>query len=255
MKLEVEEVEVTDAMILEAVRPMVTPSIRVEVAEEIADLIAEMKAKGKVVVAFSGPKESGKDTAGRMFFDAYNNHSQGRMSRRLAFASPVKAITHLMFDVGHDIIEDPTLKEMPRPETFGLPPRKVLQDIANYMRMAYSPRIWVVNWLRQALKTEAEVVIITDLRFPEEIQMVQAVDGWLCYIKRPKAEAKLAEQVAQRNALATNVSESHWDTVRQAANFIFDNDGSLENLNLQVQALVSTCHAQVRSFQNSNRNR
>ena len=186
------------------------------------------------LVAFTGPKESGKDTAFKivqedMIKSAEAGEGIGTIVRQ-PFAQGVKEACRVIFGLTFLELEDPKLKETVLDRWPYVTPRKLMQDVANYFRLAYGPDIWVLRWLENVVelaKQGVPYVAVTDLRFPNELQMIQKLKGKVFYIIRPQAEEKLRRQIEEGNSLATNASEAHWDYIREYADCTTINDAGL----------------------------
>lgn len=186
------------------------------------------------LVAFTGPKESGKDTAFKivqedMIKSAEDGQGIGTIVRQ-PFAQPVKEACRVIFGLTFHELEDAKAKETVLDRWPYVTPRKLMQDVANYFRLAYGPDVWVMRWLENVIelcKQGVPYVAVTDLRFPNELHRIQQLKGKVFYIVRPEAEEKLRQQVAEGNTLATNASEAHWDVIRKHADCTTINDSTL----------------------------
>jgi dephospho-CoA kinase len=191
------------------------------------------------IVAFTGPKGCGKDTAAAAL-TSLNEVRKANLFCRLQFAKPAKDIASLAFDMTEEMIEDRILKET-RLGRFPFEcPRQLVIDVANWYRAQYGGHVWAINWERraQALKQQWPCFVIPDLRFPEEIEMLKRHNSLIVYIDRPEAEEALAAKIAEGDKMATNVSESHYAYMRSIANATILNAGSIESLNNYVHAVV-----------------
>lgn len=204
------------------------------------------------MIAFSGPKYSGKDTAAKFLLELNENYPF--MFWRHPFAGDadpgnlrgVKGICALAFGYTPEQIEDPVLKETKTKTWPHIEPRWPMMDIANWMRDKYGGDIWCyahqrnINWAYKAQ-------VITDHRFPEEIGYL---DQWgdtlktkeaalTLYIQRDSAEESLLSAQKSGSEMALNPSEMFYDTIKKhPRTIIIDNNGSLEHLRGQVLGAV-----------------
>ena len=216
------------------------------------------------MIAFTGPKYSGKDTASKILFEQ-NKTTPGihtpssKLFWRHPFAGSVnpprgiKGIMGLAFGYTDEQLEDPVLKETPTATYLGIAPRFPLMDGANWFRDTYGGDVWChahernINW-------DYKCQVITDHRFPEEAEYL---DSWgmcpnycealILYIQNDEAEAKLNAAKAAGDLAANNPSESFYDQIKARANssedsysktVIIDNNGTIPQLHGRVLAAV-----------------
>jgi hypothetical protein len=190
------------------------------------------------IVALSGPKYSGKDTAAACLFELNRLHNHFRLAK---MAEGVKNICAEAFGYTTEQMEDPLLKETKTEEWPHVEPRWPMMDIANWMRDKYAPDIWVRRWERVALAADEHwgCHVMTDLRFPEELEMLQRHDALILYIHRQEAEDALAAKQGAGDAMALNASEAHYKLLREEATTVVYNDGTVPQLHGQILSLVS----------------
>lgn len=191
------------------------------------------------VVAFSGPKYSGKDTAAKGLLELPMNRSH-QLFRRAPMAEGVKNICKEAFGYTDELLEDPILKEVKTDYYPFIEPRWPMMDIANWMRDKYGGDVWVRRWERVALENDPYWTchVMTDLRFPEELEMLQRLEALIIYIWRDEAEERLTSKRNAGDAMALNPSEAHYKTIITNATAVIDNNSSIEKLHSQVQAVV-----------------
>ncbi|BDM70599.1 hypothetical protein HEK616_40860 [Streptomyces nigrescens] len=162
-------------------------------------------------IGIMGLAGSGKDTAGKWLVEH-------RGYERVAFADPLKeAALHLdpILDSAHPEHEDPSyhddyrlshaVREFGWERTKEQPEaRRILQELGASIR-ALDPDFW----LRQALKKAADVnerfgrpVVITDVRYPNEVFALRKAGWHLVYIDRPGTPRMTheSEQLTEENA-------------------------------------------------------
>ena len=197
------------------------------------------------IIAFSGPKYSGKDTAAKALF-SQNDRFRKQLFRRAPMAEGVKNVCREMFGYNDQQLEDPLLKET-KTETFPfVEPRWPMMDIANFLRDKYGGAVHCHRWERVANERDYAnddedgwaCHVMTDLRFPEELKMLARVGGKLFYIQNDKAEGELRLKQESGNAMALNPSEGHYMLIREHATEVIDNNGTIAHLHAQVHALT-----------------
>lgn len=203
------------------------------------------------VIAFCGPKGCGKDTAASVLFKHnLSAHGVNPYFCKASFAAGVKNFCTEFFGWTITEMDDLSFKETPRELWAGGPtiePRRVMQDVANWLRDQYGPDVHVQRWLMQAghsVYKHYGAHVITDLRFPNELAMLERLgkDALVVYIQRPEAETQLKALRASGDTMATNVSESHYDKLfgyAASGGAVIVNNGGLHKLEAEVHAVVA----------------
>lgn len=208
------------------------------------------------MIAFSGPKYSGKDTAASVLFA--QNEKYPFTFWRHPFAGSVnpprgvKGICGMVFGYDDALLEDPVRKEQ---KTEGWPfiePRWPMMDVANWFRHRFGGDIWC-KVHENNINTDYLAQVITDHRFPEESTYL---DSWgyapnyceslILYIQRDEAEEALKAAQKSGSAMANNPSEMHYAKIKERANLdgqysrtvIIENNGTIAQLHGQVLAAV-----------------
>jgi hypothetical protein len=205
------------------------------------------------IVAFSGPKFCGKDTAAKGLFRLNDGHKK-YLFRRAPMAEGVKNVCREAFGYTDEHLEDPVLKETKTDFFPYVEPRWPMMDIANWFRDQYGGNIWVERWQRVTRELDYKYDhneegfapihsghachVMTDLRFPEELEMLKKNDALIIYVHRTEAEEALKLKRGAGNAMALNVSESHYDLIRENATHTVYNDGTIAQLHNEVQCIV-----------------
>lgn len=137
------------------------------------------------LIAFTGRKGSGKDTAADLFI--------GIGYQRRAFADPLKETVGALFGLSHEQLHG-ALKETPA-EPWGYTPRELLQvfgtDIVRDSLGTHFPGIngtsfWVDRFRHwHAHEKSGEYVVIPDVRFPNEAAAIKELGGVVYRIERP----------------------------------------------------------------------
>lgn len=194
----------------------------------------------KKYVVLTGPKGSGKDTAGALPLLDDCPHLFERVPMAGAYnGGGIKEVCQHMFGLTEAEMEDAVLKEKSLNRWPWVAPRKLLQDEANYLRDKYTPDIHVRGWLRRVAASEKRGIVVTDLRFPEELRIFLALDALILWMDREVAQKRLEEQIAAQDTLATNVSESHWDLIRSCVSTTIDNNSTLYDAYEHVRKAVA----------------
>ncbi len=176
------------------------------------------------VIAFTGRKFSGKDTAARLFIEAgYTN---------IKFADPLKDMLRAVLRVQGilpDTVErmiEGDLKEVPTYYLRGKTPRYAMQTLGT----EWGRDIIAQDFWTSILKTRAEQhrkIVVTDLRFGNEVKAVRELGGKIIRIKR---------QFARDNEFSEHSSEVAIDNLMVDAEI--ENNGSIEELRTKLREYV-----------------
>lgn len=106
--------------------------------------------------------------------------------------------------------------------------RRLMQEHGRGAREVFGPNIWADAAGRRIdeLMDSGHDVVLSGVRFPSELELIQSRGGLLLYIRRPN----LPESA---DVTETSVSEDDFDTV-------IDNSGSLEHLYAQVDHVAGS---------------
>lgn len=138
------------------------------------------------LIGLVGRKGSGKDTAAEALT------RQGWI--RLAFATPLRSVVQTMFLLSDEQCDDPVLKEKPGP--MGVSYRRGMQvvgtELVRRQLTIHLPELghesfWVQHMRRSIAQArqEGKRVVITDVRFRDEAEMIRQVGGRLVHVRRP----------------------------------------------------------------------
>ena len=203
----------------------------------------------KRVIGICGLIGSGKDTIGELLVNEYG-------FTKLSFAGTLKDVTAVLFDWDREMLEGTTpetraLREVPDPfwsEWFGRDwsPRIALQQLGtDVMRDHLHNDIWILTLQNKLRKLDK--VVITDCRFPNEIDFIQD-HGEIWVVERGKqpdwwdvavnynTSSKLYPGPSPEDTHGVHASEYSWAGVE--AKHTIDNNGSLTGLYNRVRSLV-----------------
>lgn len=143
------------------------------------------------VIGLLGRKRSGKDSSGDYLISKYN-------FTRYAFADPIKDILKIMFDFSSNQLNDDKEKIDDR---WNVSPREVLQkfgtEICRHDLEKYLPKIketmnnetiWIKLFRIFYEKNKDKDIIITDVRFLDEINAIRSIGGKIVKIERDNLE-------------------------------------------------------------------
>jgi hypothetical protein len=164
------------------------------------------------LIGITGAAGSGKDTAADRLVSAH-------AFRKVSFAGPLKDGLCAMFNWTPEQINDRVFKETSLPD-IGKSPRQLMQLLGTeYGREMVHPDIWLILARR---KIEAFMqyrsVVISDVRFDNEAEMIRAMGGQIIHLIRPGI-----------SAVAAHVSEQGV-TINHTVDIGYQNDRSIGEL-------------------------
>ena len=176
-----------------------------------------------LIIGITGKKFNGKDTLGK-YLSKYGY-------KRLAFADPLKDVLRDVFHFNDEQLYgedkekiDPYWKVSPRTimqfvgtDLFRHQMKKILPDVGN--------NIWIEVIKRQILeiwKTNPDQkIVLTDLRFPNEIALIKEFGGIIIRVKRNIDKN-------DNDFVVVHESETYIDTLN--VDYDFDNNGTKDDL-------------------------
>jgi hypothetical protein len=137
-----------------------------------------------LLIGFTGLKGSGKDTAGEVF--------RQRGFKRISFAEPLKAMLTVLLErrgcPSPYEFTDGLLKEDPTEYLMGVSPRRAMQTLGTeWGRQLIGADLWIDTFKRRSAKMmkEGQAIVVTDVRFPNEVEAIQDLGGQVFRVVRP----------------------------------------------------------------------
>lgn len=189
------------------------------------------------VIAFTGPKTCGKDTAAKYLL-ARNSLLKANLFEQVNYADTLKNACSAIF-----ALSPAEMNEMPFKEQeidrwpFGVP-REHLIRVAQMFRTFYGGDIFVKAWSRRAKLSKARCLIVTDLRHTEELDDLNDLKAIIVYVQNDKAEALLKSLQRVGDMAANDASEASYELMRNSADVIITNNGSIADLHKQVSEVA-----------------
>lgn len=172
-----------------------------------------------MLIGFSGKKGSGKS----YFADYLVNN---KLFIKLSFASPLKEITKILFNLSDEDVKDPIKKELINPK-FNASPRELMQWLGTDImreefnkKFNYSGSIWIDS-VKDKVKTlldNNKDVVIDDVRFQNEVDMIHSLGGIVINLRNYLDNTL-------NNSTSTHSSENQ----KLTFNYEFVNDKSYSN--------------------------
>jgi hypothetical protein len=208
-----------------------------------------------MIVGLLGFIGSGKGTVASQLVSEYN-------FRQDSFAASLKDACAMMFDWPRHMLEGDTTesrewREIVDPwwsEKLGIPnfsPRYALQIMGtDVLRNHFHQDLWFITVQNRIRKNPNQHVVISDVRFPNEIKFIQDQGGTLVKINRGPSPvwyetALLANKgnSLAKEAMTKTYSSAHfseWAWVGSKIDYELNNNDSLEFLEGQVREILTT---------------
>lgn len=180
------------------------------------------------VIGLAGRKYAGKDTAASALLV--------RGWARLAFADPLRDAVKALFMLSDADCTNPVSKERPGP--MGVSYRRAAQILGTEVFRQRLAELWPeaaslgcnfwVEHLRRRVRERSATapgVVVTDVRFPNEVALIKQMGGIVVYVERP-------------GNLGGDAHESESHDLRALADYILRNDSSFEDLHAEFLALL-----------------
>jgi hypothetical protein len=199
-----------------------------------------------MIIGLVGFIGSGKGTVG----DILEVHGFTKDS----FAKPLKDACSIMFGWPREMLEGDTevsRKWREEPDSFwsekfgySFTPRLALQLMGTEAgRNVFHQDVWVISLLNRA---KGKDVVVTDVRFKNEINYIQQNGGVIVRVRRGEEPNwyKLAEDAAAGFSSAImgmkdkGIHQSEWDWIGSEFNYTIDNDGTVNELGNKVKELL-----------------
>ena len=175
-----------------------------------------------MIIGLCGDQGSGKTTVGNILAEKYNFHI-------LSFSDALKDIVSILFQWPRHLLEGDTPYSREWRETIddwwsnylNIPdftPRKALQIIGtDVLRDKFHPDIWMIIIERQLSNNKN--IVITDIRFTNELNMIRKHGGHIIYIKRTNESSFIKPS-----------HKSEYDITQMDIQDIIYNNGTLHDL-------------------------
>lgn len=197
---------------------------------------------------------SGKGTVASLLVNEYN-------FRQDSFAASLKDACALIFDWPRHLLEGDTKESREWREVVdvwwseklgidGFSPRLALQLIGtDALREHFNQDIWFLTLANRIRKNPTQDVVISDVRFPNEIKFIQENNGILIKINRGPCPVwyETAILANKGNSIAKNAMQktypdahySEWAWVGSDVDYSIDNNSSIENLSTEIRKILA----------------
>lgn len=191
-----------------------------------------MQSKNKCkIIGVKGQSGSGKDTVGNYLQMKY-------VFQKMALADPLKEIVSIITGWSMNMIKGETSESRHFRETeihtdFGMTCREILQHIGtDLFRDHFDPETWVKLARRRVIQSECDIVV-TDIRFDNEAQMILDLGGQVWNIERDFD--KDSSQVLISETASQHKSEKRFEIAGEKT---IKNNGTLQELYAKIDQLL-----------------
>lgn len=122
-----------------------------------------------------------------------------------------------------------------RAEHARLSPRVMLQTLGGEWGRAYDPNIWINSLINRSTSWTRTHVCVSDVRYENELKLIQQGGGKLIRLKRPETDSK-ATEVGIKNHSSETEQLSFTDDM---FDFIIENNSNLENLYQKIDGIAT----------------
>lgn len=157
------------------------------------------------------------------------------------FARPLKTCIAGFFGVDVDKLNDQAFKKQTlNPEVWyaddvkSLTIRDLHTRIADAIKEAINPSIFANTCMERALNSTSEMVIINDLRLPEELEILSQNNVYLIKIQRSEAERERKKYIEEHH----QIHNSEQGLPSESFDFVIRNDSSYMDLAIKVADML-----------------
>jgi hypothetical protein len=203
-----------------------------------------------MIIGICGFIGSGKDTVADFLVNFHE-------FRRESFASTLKDSVAAVFGWDRTLLEGRTAearewREQVDPwwaERLDMPtltPRWVLQYWGTEVaRKSFHDDIWIAS-LENKLRNSKDNIVISDCRFPNEIQAIKKAGGQIVWVQRgalpewydDAVSANQGHNIGINNMKLRKIHASEWAWLGNEFDHVIDNNGTIDELFKQAQSLV-----------------
>jgi hypothetical protein len=199
-----------------------------------------------MIIGVCGLIGAGKDTVADYLVNVHE-------FRRDSFAATLKDAVSAVFGWDRDMLEGRTKssrewREQVDPwwsQRLGIPqlsPRWVLQQWGtNVLRQGFHDDIWIAS-VENKIRNSSDDVVISDCRFPNEIDAIRSAGGIVVRVVRGKDPSwfdQARSHLMSGNDLPDDAPHSsEWAWAATEFDYIVDNNGSMDELYIQLNDLV-----------------
>jgi hypothetical protein len=173
-----------------------------------------------MIIGLAGKAGSGKDLFAELIKKRLTS------VENLAFAKPIKDAAKILFNFTDDQLYNYIKKEEIDP-IWDKSPRQIFQLLGGMLRKDVHENFFIMNIKQKIESSNANVIVITDVRFINELEFIRSIGGKIIKILRPNA-----------------ITTEHCDDIseqgisNELADVIIINDGTIEEFEDKIMELL-----------------
>lgn len=205
-----------------------------------------------MIIGITGLIGSGKDTVASIIQEYKPEY------RRMSFASRLKDMTAALYHWDRQMLEGLTKEDRElREQKDGhlslllnqdITPRNQLQKLGAGLKELVAQNLWAMLVKDEIIREGYKNVLITDVRYPDELDMIRSLGGIILEVRRGElpnwwylaVRKNIGFELAEEEEAILNKihsSERSWVFINNP-DHIIDNSGTLEDLRLTIKELV-----------------
>ena len=206
----------------------------------------------KTIIGIKGKSGSGKDTVANYLIEKYG-------FQKLALADSLKEIVSIISgwsleQLRGDTLESRVFRETVKHPDFGLTGRQLLQKIGtDCLRDHFDSWLWIKILQRRIEESESDKIVITDLRFENEIRYFQEKGIKIFHLERGAMSGTAGYPSATRDVCAgttgypsatrdvcagTAFVHKSEDIIHIPEEIVVENNGTFEELYQKIDDLI-----------------
>lgn len=195
-----------------------------------------------MIIGICGLIGSGKGTVADILVEHYR-------FQKLSFADSLKDGVAAMFGWPREMLEGDSIQSREWRESEDqfwtqelgtrITPRLVLQQVGTEcMRQGFYDGIWISLVKQKLQKNPAANTVIPDVRFPNEISMIQQQGGAIWEVARGELP-EWAQNYRHSGIEPLDIHASEWAWMQTPSDCVISNNSTLEDLRNQVSSLLA----------------
>jgi hypothetical protein len=197
------------------------------------------------IIGICGFKNSGKDTLANILIQNHN-------FVKLSFATILKDIVSIMFSWNRDMLEGINVKDREKREEIDewwakklniphLTPRWILQYFGtDLFRNNFHQDIWIICLEKKIYELNKNIVI-TDCRFPNEINLIKKLNGKIVHIYREPLPYWFNDLYSNKiDCPPNNLHSSEWSWIKNNKfDITINNNKTIKDLDLYIDNIIN----------------
>lgn len=174
-----------------------------------------------MIIGITGKAGSGKNLCSEII------EKQLKSVESLAFAEPLKEAAKILFNFNDNQLHN--LKEKEEIDTrWDKSPRQIFQWLGGLLRKDIDKNFFIEHMKQRIENSYAHFIVVTDVRFLNELELIKSMGGKVIKIVRPNAKT---------TEYSDDVSEKGIDD--ELVDVLIINDGTVEDLSDKIKEILN----------------